>query len=282
MNTIVIASLAAMSGAGVFLALCGLRGRQVFGSLGPDPARGLLRRLDPVRAATVAGAAVAVGALTRWPAGAALAGLAAAFAPRVLGGAAERRRSVERTEAVASWTEQVRDTIAAAAGLEEAIVATGPVAPAAIRPEVAALVRRIEHQSLPAALAAFGAEVAHPSADLVVAGLSIAARTQASDLTGLLSRLAESIRGEARMRVRVEVGRTRVRTAARVIAGVVAATIAGLTLISRPYLDAYDSPRGQLVLVFVGATFALGGWLLSRMSELELPERFTPRAGGRP
>lgn len=280
MTTIVIATLAALSGAGAFLALSGLRGRQVFGPVGTEPSRALLRRLDPVRAATVAGAALAVGALTGWVAGAALAGLAAAYAPLVLGGGAERRSSIERTEAVASWTEQVRDTIAAAAGLEEAIVATAPVAPAAIRTEVAALVGRIDHQSLPAALAAFGAEVAHPSADLVVAGLSIAARTQASDLVGLLSRLAESIRGEARMRIRVEVGRTRVRTAARVIAGVVAATIAGLTLISRPYLDAYDSPTGQLVLLAVGAVFALGGWLLANMSELEIPERFTPRGGG--
>ncbi|MGI8685681.1 MAG: type II secretion system F family protein, partial [Acidimicrobiales bacterium] len=151
------------------------------------------------------------------------------------------------------------------------------MAPAPIRTEVVALVGRIEHQSLPTALAAFGTEVAHPSADLVVAALSIAARMEASDMTGLLSRLAEAIRGEARMRIRVEVGRTRVRTATRVIAGVVAASIVLLTVLNRSYLVAYDSPSGQLVLVAIGGIFALGGWLLLRMAEIDLPERFSAR-----
>ena len=45
----------------------------------------------------------------------------------------------------------------------------------------------------------------------------IAARLEASDLASLLSRRAEATRGDARMRIRVEVGRTRVRTATKVI-----------------------------------------------------------------
>jgi hypothetical protein len=103
---------------------------------------------------------------------------------------------------------------------------------------------------------------------------------EASDMTGLLSRLAEAIRGEARMRIRVEVGRTRVRTATKVIVGVVGATIALLTVLNRSYLVAYDSPGGQMMLMVVGAIFATGGWMLLHMSELDMPERFSARSAG--
>src|SRR3546814_620201 len=144
------------------------------------------------------------------------------------------------------------DSIVAAAGLEEAIVATAPVAPTPTASEVRTLVRRLEHQRLPDALATFGEDLDHPSGDLVVAALVIAARMEASDLSSLLSRLAEATRGEARMRIRVEVGRTRVRTATKVIVGVVIAAISFLTLVNRDYLAVYDDAGGQIVLAIVG------------------------------
>lgn len=80
------------------------------------------------------------------------------------------------------------------------------------------------------------------------------------------------------MRIRVEVGRTQVRTATKVIVGVVIGAVLFLTLVNRDYLGVYDSPGGQLALAGVGAIFAAGGWLLARMAEIELPERFSARA----
>ena len=282
MSTVVMAALGGLVGVGGFLVMAGLTGRSVFVLARPGRVQRWVTSLGPVRAAGAAAAALAVLVLTGWPAGALLAGAAAVAGPRLLGGRAAREASIARTEAIATWTEMVRDSIAAASGLEEAILATAGVAPAPIRPEVTVLVRRLEHQSLADALAAFGADVAHPSADLVVAALSIAARMEASDMTGLLSRLAEAIRGEARMKIRVEVGRTRVRTATKVIVGVVGATIVLLTVLNRSYLVAYDSAGGQIVLLIVGGIFAVGGWLLLHMAELELPERFSARAPGSP
>jgi len=173
----------------------------------------------------------------------------------------------------------IRDSIAAAAGLEEAIAATAPVAPAPLRAEVTTLVRRLDHERLPDALVKFGQQVGHPSCDLVVAALSLAARLEASDLSSLLSRLAESARDEARMRVRVEVGRTRIRTATSVIVGVVLAAVTLLAVANRGYLDAYDTAAGQVVLAVVGAVFGTGGWLLTRMAVIEMPERFVARVG---
>lgn len=280
MSTVVMAALGGLAGAGAFLVLAGLSGRQVFAARRSGRIGRLLNSLAPARAAAAVAGGAAVLVVTGWPVGALLAAAAVVAGPRLLGGRSGREASIARTEAIAAWTEMVRDSIAAASGLEEAILATAGVAPPGIRKEVTVLVRRLEHQSLSDALAAFGDDVSHPSADLVVAALSIAARMEASDMTGLLSRLAEAIRGEARMRIRVEVGRTRVRTATKVIVGVVGATIALLTVLNRSYLVAYDSPGGQMMLLIVGAIFATGGWMLLHMSELEMPERFSARSAG--
>lgn len=279
MSTLVLAALAAGAGIGLLIVLAGLTGRPVLGELSTDLGRLTSGRLLG-RVAVAALVALLVLAATGWVVGAFLAALAAWSLPRVLGGKAARQEAISRTEAVASWTEMIRDSIVAASGLEEAIIATAPVAPGPIAPEVRALVRRLDHERLPDALIAFGDDLQHPSGDLVVAALVIASRLEASDLSALLSRLAEATRGEARMRIRVDVGRTRVRTATKVIVGVVVCAVLFLAVVNRDYLTVYDSVGGQFVLAVVGATFALGGWLLARMATIDMPERFTARVAG--
>jgi tight adherence protein B len=273
-----LAAFAAAAALGAWLLALGLRGQAVLDRrrLGSDRARlfGALRKL------ALAGAAAAAAILaTRWLAAGVAAGAAVMVAPQLMGGRANRAREVARTEAIASWTEMVRDSVAAASGLEEAITATARVAPSAIQAEVTALVANLRHSSLPDALHRFGESMAHPSGDLVVVALSIASKMEASDLTGLLTRLAESTRGEARMRVRVDVGRTQVRTATRIILGVVALSVVLLAAFNRDYLDAYDPLAGQLVLAVVVSIFGVGGFLLTRMADIDLPARFTARDG---
>jgi tight adherence protein B len=224
--------------------------------------------------------AVAVLVVTGWPVAALLAGVGTVVAPRLVGGRQARQAAIERTEAIAAWAESVRDTMAAAAGLEEALAATAVAPPAAIAPEVRLLAERLRHQRLTDALAGFGNDLDHPSSDLVVAALTIAARMEAADLGSLLSRLAVSIRDDATMRVKVEVGRQRLRTSAKIILGSVAATVVMLMVLNRSYLDAYDTPFGQAMLAVVGAVFGGGSWLMAKMSDIDLPERFVPRTPG--
>lgn len=269
-----------VAGIGLWLAVGGVAGWQML----PDRARlqhhgERLRRWAGAFAGTLLVGVVTL-VVTGWPVAALLAAVVAGMAPRLLGGGQARRTAVARTEAIAAWAESVRDTMAAASGLEEAIVATSVAPPAAIAREVRLLAERLRHQRLTDALVAFGHDLHHPSADLVVAALTIAARMEAADLTGLLSRLAVSIRDDATMRVKIEVSRARLRTSAKIILGSVAATIVMLLVLNRNYLDAYDTLTGQIVLAVVGAIFASGGWMLARMSDLELPERFVPRQGG--
>ena len=171
----------------------------------------------------------------------------------------------------------IRDNMAGAAGLEQALMATAEVAPKPIATEVHRFARRLESVALPEALALLGDDLNHPSADLVVAALANAARMEGRDLGSLLTRLAESIRGDVRMRLRVEVGRARIRTSARVVMAVTLVTIVFMYIFSRPLLAVYDTPVGQLWLLVVLVIFGLGGWMLSHYSQIEMPDRFSAR-----
>lgn len=236
----------------------------------------------PRVAATVI-AAAAVAAATRWPIGAVLAGLAAWFLPRALGPDREHARFLERIEAVASWTEMLRDTIAAAAGLEQAILASEPVAPTAIREQVAMLAARIRRgERLPAALRTFATEMADPDADLVVSALLLAAVEQARDVAQLLGTLADAARQRAGMRMRVAAGRARVRTAARIIIAATMALVVGLLTWSSEFLQPYGTAIGQTVLLVVGGCFGLAFWWLCRISIVDRDPRILTNLVGLP
>lgn len=280
MSALIALAAGSLVGIGLWLAIGGLVGWQ----LTPSRAQ-IADQLERGRQAlTRFGLAVLIGVVvlvaTGWPVAAVFAAGGTVLAPRLVGGGRARQAAIDKTEAIASWAESVRDTMAAAAGLEEALTATAVAPPAAIAREVRRLAERVRHQRLTDALARFGDELDHPSSDLVVAALTIAARMEAADLGSLLSRLAVSIRDDATMRVKVEVGRQRLRTSAKIILGSVAATVVMLMVLNRTYLDAYDTLTGQLMLAVVGGVFAGGSWLMARMSDIDLPERFVPRTAG--
>lgn len=274
---IIAALLGAGFGLGVWLVIDGLRPQPVVPSLlaaispaATDVAR---RRLLPALAI-----AAPVGILTRWPVAAAGLGLVGWFGSELFGSKAARERDTARTEAIATWTEMLRDTMSGAHGLEEAVMTTAGVAPAPIRAEVGALAARVERESLTTALQRFADELAHPTGDLVVTALVLASRGASGDLADLLSTLAVAARDEAAMRLRVEAARARLRTAVKVIAGCTAATAAGLILLNRSYLDVYATAMGQLVLLGVAAAWGTALWWLSRMSRFVTAERFLARA----
>jgi tight adherence protein B len=183
-------------------------------------------------------------------------------------------------EAVAGWAEMLRDTMAGAAGLEQAIVASAPVAPLPIRGEVATLAGRLERERLAPALRAFADEVADPTCDLVVATLVLAAEHQASRLGELLGTLAASARDQATMRLRVEAGRARTRTSVRVIVGVTLGLALFLAVLNHGYLAPYSSPLGQFVLLVVGVLFALAFAWLAKITRPVEPARLLRRSPG--
>ncbi|HLU98936.1 MAG TPA: type II secretion protein F, partial [Thermobifida alba] len=182
-----------------------------------------------------------------------------------------------RIEAVAAWTEQVRDLMAAASGLQGAIASTAPIAPVPIRGQVAVLAQRIRTDPQEA-LGRFAAEVDVPTADLVATALGSAAERHAADLGSLLTNLAEAARDQAAMLVRTAAGRARVRTAMRIITATTLALAALLMLFNPTYLVPFDSAAGQAVLAVIGVLWAAALAWLSRLARTDLgPRVLRPR-----
>lgn len=226
--------------------------------------------------------AVFAGALTGWVVGALLAGVAAWWLPRLLGPDRQAAARVARFEAIASWAEMLRDTLSAAAGLEQAILVTAPLVPDPIRPPVTAATHRLlAGDRLAPVLRQLADELADPTADLVLSALVIAAEQRARDLAELLGSLAKAARDHAALRMSINASRTQARSEVRITVGVTVAFALGLLLLDRHYLAAYNSGAGQLVLLVVGALFAAGLGLTQRIARIPEPERFlalTPAA----
>lgn len=206
-----------------------------------------------VRAGLAAGVATAMFWLTRWPVGIVLGAVAGFASPSLIGAKKRRDDAVAKTEAIARWTEQLRDTIQSAAGLQEAIVTTSAVAPVAIRAEVKDLAAAIRHRGIAASLETFAQRLDDPVADQVVVALTLAATRGGEKLSTMLDELASSARDEATMRMRVETTRAQTYSDARAVTFIVLGVFALLLIINRAYLDPYNSLGGQIVLCVVGS-----------------------------
>jgi tight adherence protein B len=241
------------------------------GVMAPHDWRQLLRPI-------ATGATCGLGALllTGWL----VAALAAAYGGYVAVRALSNTRASAKVEqariiALASWCEQLRDLLTAEYGIVGTIGATARTCPEPIRPEVERLATRLSRQDPRNAIRQFAAELDDPSGDLV-ASVLLLAMSRSSRTSELLSELAGTIRDRAAMRLRVEADRSGQRSEARFIIAFSAVAIAGVLIFGRDseFLDAYDDGSGQLVLAFVIACFAIGGWWMSRLTRFERPARF--------
>ena len=257
-------------GVGVMLVISGLRPTPKPPSA-PTPARwpDLDRRL--LRAA-IAGAAVFL--LMRWPVVALAAAVLAFFFTDLFGAKSAREAAQALTEAIASWTEMLRDIVVAAHGLEEAIEVSADIAPGPIRSHVVTLAGQARRGRLVPALSEFGADLAHPLGDLVVLALRQAAEGRGVELGPTLAALATTAREDAAMRQRVETRRAHVRTAVRIIIGATAAMVAFVVFLNRRYLHAYATTTGPIVLAVVIAFGGVALWWLAAMGRYQSPERF--------
>ena len=270
--------LAALAGAGLvgglWLVIDGMQRRPVAVPRAwprtKTPDRSIASRRLPLTLAL----ALPTALVTRWPVAALGLGAVGWFAPELFGSKASQDRATARTEAIAAWTEMLRDTMSGAHGLEQAVITTALVAPTPIKSEVTGLAVRLERQPLTTALQQFAADLAHPTGDLVVAALTLASQGSVGDLGELLGTLAVSAREEAGMRLRVDAARARLRTAVRVIAACTASTAIGLILLNRRYLDVYGSATGQVVIAAVALCWGVALTWLAHMSEFVAPERF--------
>jgi Flp pilus assembly protein TadB len=246
----------------------------------PDDSKpGLAQRLDIrslYRRLLIALAAALVALLvTRWPVAALAGALLGFFGRSLFGGAAHSRAEIAKLEALASWTESLRDTIAGAVGLEQAIPATYNAAGPALKRPLGLLIDRLRtREPLPDALMKFADDLADTSADLIVAALVLNARLRGPGLRDVLSSLSIAAREELDVRGRIEAGRKSIRRSVQIIVGLTMAIVLGLTLLNRRYVAPYSTPGGQIALAVVFAIFAAGFLWLRRLAQFEVPERF--------
>ncbi|MDT0321453.1 type II secretion system F family protein [Streptomyces sp. DSM 44918] len=232
-------------------------------------------------AALVSGAAGA--ALTGWPIAALLAGTGVWSLPHILDSSSESERRIEQVDAIAGWTEMLRDTLSAGAGLEQTITATADTAPAAIRQHVRALADRLDDgQDLDVALGQLAADLGDVTADLVIIALTLSSQRPARQLGPLLGALAGTARRRVEMRRRIETARATIRTTVRIVTGTTAVFISALVLFNRPFLTPYDDTAGQIALLAVAGIFAAAFVWLMRLARVEEPERFLTTRPERP
>lgn len=280
MTPLTFALLGAGAGIGSLLVVLGLRGRRVMGGGRGAPSIIPTEQLV-LRISCAVGASTAVALTTGWPVAAVASGVVGFGIPNIRRASGRHARETAKVEAIATWAEQLRDTLSAANGLEHAIVAGAALTPAPLEAPVARLAARLQYEPLSRSLRDFAVEVDHPLADFVVAALVMAAEREARELGPLLGHLAECARDDARMRSRVWVGRARTRTAVRIIGAVVVVTVAALYVINADYLAPYGSTSGQLVLVAVIGMFAAALAAMERLGRITMPERFIARRAGR-
>jgi Flp pilus assembly protein TadB len=266
----------ALVGGGLLLLIVAIRGVPVRpGKPTPRRSREELLRTLSTRTAVAAMIGLAVLVVTRWPVAAVGAGLLVLAWNGIAGGVAEERTSMARLEGLAAWTESLRDTIAGAVGLEQAIPASVRAAAPSLQPPLRTLVDRLHtRMPMPDALRRFADDLDDPSADLVIAALILNARLRGPGLRDMLGALANSARAELDMRRRVEADRRATRRSVQIVVGVSVGTALGLTVFNRDYVEPYDDFLGQLMLCVVVGLYTAAFLWLRRLSKYDLPQRF--------
>jgi Flp pilus assembly protein TadB len=266
--------LGALAGGGVFLLIIAIRGLPPRAApRGPSRLERAVKDVVSVRGGVAIIIGILVLLLTRWVvAGVGMALLA--FSWRSLSGAASERRSMSRLEGLATWTESLRDTIAGAVGLEQAIPSSIRVADGSIREPLMRLVDRL-HTRMPMhmALRRFAEDLDDPSADMIIAALIINSRLRGPGLRDLLGALADSVREEMDMRRKVNATRRATRRSVQIVIGVSVAMALILAVLDRGFLAPYDSVFGQFVLAIIVALYGVGIVWLRRLARFDQPQR---------
>jgi Flp pilus assembly protein TadB len=247
--------------------------RPLVARTGPGPLDRLLRQGRIVPIGILAGVAVLL--LTRWIVTSIVVGLLVIFWTRLFGGSRGERSGLAKLEGLAAWTESLRDTVAGAVGLEQAIPATAYAAAPAIQGSLMTMADRLRVRvPLPDALERFADDMDDASADLIIAALILNSRLRGPGLRDVLSSLARSARAELEMRQRINAGRRSTQRSVQIIITVTLAFVLGLAVFNPGYLEPYRTAVGQLVMVLIIALFGAGIMWLRRLSRFEQPERF--------
>lgn len=185
---------------------------------------------------------------------------------------------IERTDALASWIENLRDVLVAGDQPIGAINATVATSPPAIKPQVRRLAAGLGRQDPDVVFRRFADDLDDPLGDLVAAGLLIAVQRGART-AAVLSSLAEQARRHADRRRLVEAERAPIQREVTLLTLIMGSLIVAVLVFGRAeYLAPYDTAGGQLFLGAVLAVYALLLVRVQRLAQFPRPSRFLTTA----
>lgn len=262
--TVLIVICSVGIGVGIALAVTGL-----FATTPVTKRPSFTKRIDAATRQSMIAAlvcAAVVGLATHWPVGAAIGG-AAGWTLRSAVTSSPGHRVTNRLDALATWIESLRDSVAAQRGLVAAIESTVPSAPASLRTNIEALVVRIKSGTpLDRAFAALASELADASADEAIAPLILASRFGGTDLQNLLGTAAANTREQLALVQRTEVARAKPRREMRLVVVVTLGFVLATLTIGHGYFAPFSTTVGQIVLLAIAALFAVGFASMHRLS----------------
>ena len=181
---------------------------------------------------------------------------------------------VERTDALASWIENLRDVLIAGDQPIGAINATVATCGPSIRPQVRRLTAGLGRQDPDIVFRRFADEIDDPLGDLIAAGLLIAVQRGARTVA-VLNSLAEQARHQADRRRIVDAERAPVQREVTLLSVIMGALIVGLLVLGRAdYLRAYDTAAGQLFLGVILVIYSVLLVRVQRLARYPRPSRF--------
>ena len=200
------------------------------------------------------GAGVIAFLVTGWVLALAIVPVAFVGLPMLLSSSSAAAR-IRRLEAMEEWTRSLSGVLTVGVGLEQALIATLRSTPAAIAPEVTRLVARLRARWVTEdALRAFADELDDATGDLVAANLILGARRRGAGLASVLEGLAESVAADVRSRRQVEADRAKPRATARWVT-LISVGVLVILAVSGTYVEPYQSPLGQMILVALLAAY---------------------------
>ncbi len=190
--------------------------------------------------------------------------------PMVVGGGKAERAALAKLEALAHWTEALRDLAQKGSGLESVIPRTVDTASDVLVGPLRLMSRRLSVKvPLPEALSLFADEVDDASADTVVAALALSARQRRGRLSDVLGTLSEALRDELEQRTKVMRERNVIRREAAQVAVLTGVLVVGTSLFAPPSLPVEGGSAAQVLPLVLAVAFV---FVFSRVRKLAEPE----------
>ena len=219
-----------------------------------------------VAAGTAVGVLVVV--VSQWWAAGLLTAVAFVLVPMMRAERAAQVRDRERIAALAAWVESIRDLLAAASGIEEAIVRSAESLPpgSLIGEQVWRLRAVTETLGLREGLRRLGEDFADPIADYVTAALLVASERPSGAVHAQLSEAASNARESVSIRERVEASRARMWTTSATIGLISLTMVAFIVATQSTYAAWYSTVSGQIILLVCGGIELVAMVWMARMA----------------